>query len=113
MDPKQLAIVERYFVEVMDIPCLQVRVECFLFQRQFTSNAQRVSSSVWQNVVYGSAAYWECVDEHSLVMPPAITLFCSETRCAAAQVDVQPPDCITCLDNWNEAVSGFLYCVAR
>lgn len=42
MDPKQLAIVERYFVEVMDIPCLQVRVECFLFQRQFTSNAQRV-----------------------------------------------------------------------
>ncbi|KAA6423140.1 MAG: hypothetical protein FRX49_07127 [Trebouxia sp. A1-2] len=42
MDPKQLAIVERYFVEVMDIPRLQARVECFLFQRQFTSNAQRV-----------------------------------------------------------------------
>ncbi|DBA79106.1 hypothetical protein WJX77_006729 [Trebouxia sp. C0004] len=42
MDPKQLAIVERYFVEVMDIPCLQARVECFLFHRQFVSNAQRV-----------------------------------------------------------------------
>ncbi len=61
MDPKQLAIVERYFVEVMDIPCLQARVECFLFHRQFISNAQRVSSSTWQNMVHGPAAYVESV----------------------------------------------------
>ncbi len=61
MDPKQLAIVERYFVEVMDIPCLQARVECFLFHRQFTSNAQRVSSSMRQKVVHGPAANGECV----------------------------------------------------
>lgn len=61
MDPKQLAIVERYFVEVMDIPRLQARVECFLFQRQFTSNAQRVSSLMWQNVIHVPAAYMESV----------------------------------------------------
>ena len=42
-DPKQLAIVERYFVEVLDIPCLQARVQCFLFTRQFACNVQRVS----------------------------------------------------------------------
>ena len=41
----QLAIVERYFATVMDIPNLQARVECFLFTRQFASNAKRVSVS--------------------------------------------------------------------
>ncbi len=61
MDPKQLAIVERYFVEVMDIPCLQARVECFLFHRQFTSNAQRVSSSTWPNMLRGPDACVESV----------------------------------------------------
>ena len=61
MDPKQLAIVERYFVEVMDIPCLQALVECFLFHRQFTSNAQRVSSSTWPNMLCGPDACVESV----------------------------------------------------
>ena len=42
-DPKRLAIVERYFVEVLDIPGLQARVQCFLFTRHFASNVQRVS----------------------------------------------------------------------
>lgn len=41
-DPNQLAIVERYFAQVMDIPQLQARVECFLFTHQFASNAKRV-----------------------------------------------------------------------
>ncbi len=41
-DPQQLAIVERYFAEVMDIPQLQARLQCFLFTRHFASNAQRV-----------------------------------------------------------------------
>ena len=47
-DPRQLAMVERYFVEVLDIPCLQARVECFLFHRQFASNAQRVIGCMQQ-----------------------------------------------------------------
>ena len=36
---------ERYFAQVMDIPQLQARVECFLFAHQFASNAKRVSPS--------------------------------------------------------------------
>lgn len=44
-DPNQLAIVERYFAQVMDIPQLQARVECFLFAHQFASNAKRVRHS--------------------------------------------------------------------
>ncbi len=48
-----------------------------------------------------------------VVMRPAMTPFWSKTPRAAAQVDVHSPDCITCLEHWNEAVLGFLYCVAR
>lgn len=54
MDPKQLAIVERYFAQVMDIPQLQARVECFLFAHQFASNAKRVSQSSMLHIIPGA-----------------------------------------------------------
>lgn len=53
-DPKQLAIVERYFAQVMDIPQLQARVECFLFAHQFASNAKRVSQSSMLHAIPGA-----------------------------------------------------------
>lgn len=42
-DPQQLSTVERYFVEIMDIPRLQQRIDCFIFTRQFAPNIHRVS----------------------------------------------------------------------
>ena len=47
-------MVERYFVEVMDIPQLQDRVECFLFTRQFASNAQRVCEILLKGACHGA-----------------------------------------------------------
>lgn len=41
-DPQQLGTVERYFVEIMDIPRLQQRIDCFIFTRQFAPNINRV-----------------------------------------------------------------------
>ena len=41
-DPQQLGTVERYFVEIMDIPRLQQRIDCFIFTRQFAPNIKRV-----------------------------------------------------------------------
>ena len=50
-DPRQLAIVERYFAEIMYVQKLQARVECFLFTRQFDCNARRVSGSCFAVIV--------------------------------------------------------------
>lgn len=41
-DPQQLGTVERYFLEIMDIPRLQQRIDCFIFTRQFAPNINRV-----------------------------------------------------------------------
>ncbi|KAA6425287.1 MAG: hypothetical protein FRX49_04781 [Trebouxia sp. A1-2] len=41
-DPQQLGTVERYFLEIMDIPRLQQRIDCFIFTRQFVPNINRV-----------------------------------------------------------------------
>ena len=46
-DPQQLGTVERYFVEIMDIPRLQQRIDCFIFTRQFAPNINRVSLYKW------------------------------------------------------------------
>lgn len=43
-DPSRLGTVERYFVEIMDIPRLQQRIQCFIFTRTFTATVQRVSA---------------------------------------------------------------------
>ena len=43
-DPALLGTVERYFLEIMDIPRLQQRIDCFIFTRQFAPNVARVSS---------------------------------------------------------------------
>ena len=44
-DPGLLGTVERYFVEIMDIPRLQERIHCFMFTRTFPSTVQQVCSS--------------------------------------------------------------------
>ena len=44
-DPQQLGTVERYFVEIMDIPRLQQRIDCFIFTRQFAPNINRVCAA--------------------------------------------------------------------
>ena len=41
-EPGLLGTVERYFVEIMDIPRLQQRIQCFMFTRTFTSTVQQV-----------------------------------------------------------------------
>ena len=41
-DPGLLGTVERYFIEIMDIPRLQERIDCFVFTRTFAANADRV-----------------------------------------------------------------------
>lgn len=41
-DPSLLGTVERYFIEIMDIPRLQARIDCFVFLRTFVANADRV-----------------------------------------------------------------------
>ena len=46
-DPQQLGTVERYFVEIMDIPRLQQRIDCFIFTRQFAPNINRVSVALF------------------------------------------------------------------
>ena len=66
-DPKQLAIVERYFAQVMDIPQLQARVECFLFAHQFASNATRVSQSSTCYMSY-------LMQTHTVGLPPCRAL---------------------------------------
>lgn len=45
-DPQQLGTVERYFLEIMDIPRLQQRIDCFIFTRQFAPNINRVRHAV-------------------------------------------------------------------
>ena len=45
-DPQQLGTVERYFVEIMDIPRLQQRIDCFIFTRQFAPNVNRVRAAL-------------------------------------------------------------------
>ena len=44
-DPQQLGTVERYFVEIMDIPRLQQRIDCFIFTRQFAPTIHRVQAA--------------------------------------------------------------------
>ena len=41
-DPTQLGTVERYFIEIMDIPRLQQRIDCFVFTRTYGATAERV-----------------------------------------------------------------------
>jgi hypothetical protein len=41
-EPARLGTVERYFVEIMDIPRLQQRIQCFVFARTFSATVQRV-----------------------------------------------------------------------
>lgn len=50
-NPQQLGTVERYFVEIMDIPRLQQRIDCFIFTRQFAPNINRVC-------LLGNGAAW-------------------------------------------------------
>ncbi len=41
-DPALLGTVERYFIEIMDIPRLQQRIDCFVFTRTYGATAERV-----------------------------------------------------------------------
>jgi formin 2 len=41
-DAALLGTVERYFVEIMAIPRLQQRIDCFIFTRSFEPGMQRV-----------------------------------------------------------------------
>ena len=41
-DPALLGTVERYFIEIMDIPRLQQRIDCFTFTRTYGATAERV-----------------------------------------------------------------------
>ena len=41
-DAALLGTVERYFVEIMAIPRLQQRIDCFIFTRSFQPGMQRV-----------------------------------------------------------------------
>jgi formin 2 len=41
-DAARLGTVERYFVEIMDIPRLRQRIQCFIFTRTFSATVQRV-----------------------------------------------------------------------
>jgi hypothetical protein len=43
-DPDLLGTVERYFLEIMDIPRLQQRIQCLVFTRTFQGSLSRVSS---------------------------------------------------------------------
>ena len=43
-DPALLGTVERYFIEIMDIPRLQQRIDCFIFARTYGATAERVRS---------------------------------------------------------------------
>lgn len=40
-DPERLGTVERYFVEIMEIPRLGQRIQCFIFTRTFASAMQQ------------------------------------------------------------------------
>ncbi len=46
-----LGTVERYFAEIMPIPRLQQRIDCFIFTRSFEPAMQRVSTRVLCNPV--------------------------------------------------------------
>ena len=41
-DPNLLGTVERYFLQVMDIPRLKQRIQAFIFSRSFPSTLNRV-----------------------------------------------------------------------
>ncbi len=43
-DPALLGTVERYFIEIMDIPRLQQRIDCFIFTRTYGATAERVGT---------------------------------------------------------------------
>ena len=62
-DPALLGTVERYFLEIMDIPRLQQRIDCFIFTRQFAPNVARVSSHLlrWCNMHWQATALQPCV----------------------------------------------------
>jgi hypothetical protein len=42
-DPELLGTVERYFLEIKDIPRLQQRIQCLVFTRTFNATLARVS----------------------------------------------------------------------
>ena len=44
-DAALLGTVERYFVEIMAIPRLQQRIDCFIFTRSFQPGMQRVRAT--------------------------------------------------------------------
>lgn len=56
-DPQQLGTVERYFVEIMDIPRLQQRIDCFIFTRQFAPNIIRVGLHHKSCCIYSKNLY--------------------------------------------------------
>ena len=62
-DPALLGTVERYFLEIMDIPRLQQRIDCFIFTRQFAPNVARVSSHLlrWCSMHWQATALQLCI----------------------------------------------------